>query len=121
MGKCEQKGFRETGGTKMTTTAQLELEKNGYIYKGKHEGWYAVSDEAFYTNDQIQQVVDEATGEKKMVCTPFRATASFSPLSHDVAAAAGSDRVRTTSGMDRGGELQVSLIGFPRSTFEMDR
>lgn len=31
-----------------------ELEKRGYIYKGTHEGWYAVSDEAFYTSTQIK-------------------------------------------------------------------
>lgn len=42
------------------------LEK-GYLYKGKHEGWYAVSDEAFYANNQVQEVVDEKTGEKIMV------------------------------------------------------
>lgn len=46
---------------------QGELEKNGYIYKGKHEGWYAVSDEAFYASNQVQEVVDEKTGEKYMV------------------------------------------------------
>ncbi|KAI8980507.1 tRNA synthetases class I (M)-domain-containing protein [Pilobolus umbonatus] len=43
------------------------LLKNGYIYQGKHEGWYAVSDEAFYTNAQVHKVVDERTGEKVMV------------------------------------------------------
>ncbi|CEP11890.1 hypothetical protein [Parasitella parasitica] len=44
-----------------------QLLKNGYLYKGKHEGWYAVSDEAFYTNNQVQETIDEKTGEKKMV------------------------------------------------------
>ncbi|KAI8146892.1 tRNA synthetases class I (M)-domain-containing protein [Fennellomyces sp. T-0311] len=44
-----------------------ELEKNGYIYKGKHEGWYAVSDEAFYASNQVQEAIDEKTGEKIMV------------------------------------------------------
>ncbi|KAI8091280.1 tRNA synthetases class I (M)-domain-containing protein [Gilbertella persicaria] len=43
------------------------LLKNGYLYKGKHEGWYAVSDEAFYANNQVQESVDEKTGEKIMV------------------------------------------------------
>lgn len=43
------------------------LLENGYIYKGKHEGWYAVSDEAFYAQNQVQEVVDEKTGEKIMV------------------------------------------------------
>ena len=46
---------------------QTELEKKGYIYKGKHEGWYAVSDEAFYASNQVQEVIDEKTGEKIMV------------------------------------------------------
>ncbi|KAG1156522.1 hypothetical protein G6F37_007529 [Rhizopus arrhizus] len=44
-----------------------QLQKNGYIYKGKHEGWYAVSDEAFYTANQVQEAIDEKTGEKIMV------------------------------------------------------
>ncbi len=29
------------------------LEENGYIYKGVYEGWYAVRDEAFYTEDDL--------------------------------------------------------------------
>lgn len=29
------------------------LEQNGYIYKGVYEGWYAVRDEAFYSDDEI--------------------------------------------------------------------
>lgn len=41
--------------------------KKGYLYKGKHEGWYAVSDEAFYAKNQVHQVIDEKTGEKVMV------------------------------------------------------
>ncbi|KAI7878345.1 hypothetical protein K492DRAFT_238624 [Lichtheimia hyalospora FSU 10163] len=52
---------------KAVATLWGELEKNGYIYKGKHEGWYAVSDEAFYASNQVQEVVDEKTGEKYMV------------------------------------------------------
>ncbi|GAN11483.1 methionyl-tRNA synthetase [Mucor ambiguus] len=44
-----------------------QLLENGYLYKGKHEGWYAVSDEAFYANNQVQEAVDEKTGEKIMV------------------------------------------------------
>ncbi|KAL0084661.1 tRNA synthetases class I (M)-domain-containing protein [Phycomyces blakesleeanus] len=43
------------------------LLKNGYIYKGKHEGWYAVSDEAFYASNQVHEVEDSKTGEKTMV------------------------------------------------------
>ncbi|KAI9279190.1 tRNA synthetases class I (M)-domain-containing protein [Sporodiniella umbellata] len=44
-----------------------QLLEKGYIYKGKHEGWYAVSDEAFYTASQVHEVTDEKTGEKVMV------------------------------------------------------
>lgn len=29
------------------------LEKNGAIYKGTYEGWYAVRDEAFYAEDEL--------------------------------------------------------------------
>lgn len=29
------------------------LEKNGWIYKGVYEGWYAMRDEAFYSEDEI--------------------------------------------------------------------
>lgn len=29
------------------------LEENGWIYKGKYSGWYAVRDEAFYGEDEI--------------------------------------------------------------------
>ncbi|RUS20369.1 tRNA synthetases class I (M)-domain-containing protein [Endogone sp. FLAS-F59071] len=42
------------------------LADNGHIYKGKHEGWYAVSDEAFYADSQVHEVVEEKTGEKYM-------------------------------------------------------
>jgi methionyl-tRNA synthetase len=31
-----------------------DLQKGGFIYKGTHEGWYSVSDEAFYTPAQIK-------------------------------------------------------------------
>ncbi len=47
--------------------SQNRLLKNGYIYKGKHEGWYSISDEAFYSNSQIREFKNEITGEKYMV------------------------------------------------------
>ncbi|KAJ1875758.1 methionyl-tRNA synthetase [Coemansia sp. RSA 990] len=31
------------------------LVDNGLIYKGRHAGWYAVSDEAFYTSGQVEE------------------------------------------------------------------
>lgn len=37
-----------------------ELCDRGWIYKGQHSGWYAVSDECFYTESQIE----ERDGEK---------------------------------------------------------
>ncbi|PVU95425.1 hypothetical protein BB559_002728 [Furculomyces boomerangus] len=36
------------------------LVENGHIYKGKFSGWYSVSDEAFYTHAQVEQVLDKS-------------------------------------------------------------
>ena len=33
-----------------------ELEKNNDIYLSKYSGWYSVSDEAFYNEDEIEEV-----------------------------------------------------------------
>ncbi len=33
-----------------------ELEKNNDIYLSKYSGWYSVSDEAFYTEDEIEEI-----------------------------------------------------------------
>ncbi|KAG0360842.1 methionyl-tRNA synthetase [Gamsiella multidivaricata] len=41
-----------------------QLWTKGYIYKGKHEGWYSVSDEAFYSPSQVEEKMNEKTGEK---------------------------------------------------------
>ncbi len=30
-----------------------KLEENGWIYKGKYEGWYAIRDEAFYAEEEL--------------------------------------------------------------------
>jgi len=40
---------------------QQELESRGQIYRGSHSGWYAISDECFYTEGQIEDVVDPVT------------------------------------------------------------
>ena len=32
-----------------------ELKKNGEIYLSKYSGWYSVSDEAFYTDNEIEE------------------------------------------------------------------
>jgi methionyl-tRNA synthetase len=44
-----------------------ELNRHGYIYESKHEGWYSVSDETFYPTNQIHKVLDPATGLTKIV------------------------------------------------------
>lgn len=41
-------------------------EKLG-LYKGSHEGWYAVSDECFYPEDMVQPSIVPQTGKKIMV------------------------------------------------------
>ncbi|KAL8293018.1 hypothetical protein RQP46_000712 [Phenoliferia psychrophenolica] len=43
-----------------------ELHARGHIYKSSYAGWYAVSDEAYYSETQVTEVVD-ATGAKQMV------------------------------------------------------
>ncbi|GAC93163.1 methionyl-tRNA synthetase [Pseudozyma hubeiensis SY62] len=39
------------------------LRDRGHIYQGSHEGWYAVSDEAFYPESQTKSVVDKDGNE----------------------------------------------------------
>ncbi|KAF9997489.1 methionyl-tRNA synthetase [Modicella reniformis] len=46
-----------------------QLWDRGYIYKGKHEGWYSVSDEAFYPLSLVEEKNNEKTGEKYHVST----------------------------------------------------
>ncbi|KAG0205215.1 methionyl-tRNA synthetase [Mortierella sp. GBA30] len=41
-----------------------QLWNRGYIYKGQHEGWYSVSDEAYYPSTQVEEKIDEKTGAK---------------------------------------------------------
>ncbi len=36
-----------------------ELEKNDDIYLSKYSGWYSVSDEAFYNEDEIEEIDDK--------------------------------------------------------------
>ncbi|KDQ05899.1 hypothetical protein BOTBODRAFT_39907 [Botryobasidium botryosum FD-172 SS1] len=38
-----------------------KLRARGLIYKGSHSGWYAVSDECFYTDAQVRTAVDPIT------------------------------------------------------------
>ncbi|KAJ2532508.1 methionyl-tRNA synthetase [Coemansia sp. RSA 1935] len=41
------------------------LVDGGFIYKGEHSGWYAVSDEAYYTSTQVEERVNDK-GESGM-------------------------------------------------------
>ena len=36
-----------------------ELKKNDHIYLSKYSGWYSVSDEAFYNDDEIEEIHDD--------------------------------------------------------------
>ena len=38
------------------------LEEQNYIYTGKHEGWYSVSDETFYPENSTKKTIDPKTG-----------------------------------------------------------
>ena len=40
-----------------------ELEKNDDIYLSKYSGWYSVSDEAFYSEDEIEEI----EGKKRVI------------------------------------------------------
>ncbi|KAI9739760.1 MAG: methionyl-tRNA synthetase [Cirrosporium novae-zelandiae] len=42
------------------------LNKRGYIYESKHEGWYSISDETFYPESAVQLTQDPPTGRKMM-------------------------------------------------------
>lgn len=35
---------------------QNKINKNGYIKKGKYEGWYSIIDEAFVPSSQIKEI-----------------------------------------------------------------
>jgi methionyl-tRNA synthetase len=38
------------------TSLQRSLDSKGLIYKGSHKGWYSVSDECYYTDNQIERL-----------------------------------------------------------------
>ena len=46
--------------------AWRRLNHEGYIYEGKHEGWYSVGDETFFPESAVHLVLDPATGRKMM-------------------------------------------------------
>lgn len=37
-----------------------QLEYRGYIYKGKHQGWYSTSDECFYPENAVTKLEDKS-------------------------------------------------------------
>ncbi|OAP62509.1 methionine-tRNA ligase [Fonsecaea erecta] len=43
-----------------------ELNRGGFIYEAKHEGWYSVSDETFYPSTQVHKVLDPSSGLTKI-------------------------------------------------------
>lgn len=43
------------------------MESKNLIYKSSHSGWYCVSDEAFYPENQVKDVVDAVTGKIRKV------------------------------------------------------
>jgi methionyl-tRNA synthetase len=45
------------------------LKDKGFIYKGFHEGWYCVSDEAFYPESQLVTQVEN--GKKILVSSNY--------------------------------------------------
>ncbi|GAA6063929.1 hypothetical protein JCM10212_004788 [Sporobolomyces blumeae] len=63
--------IRTTEARHRTAVEQVwtELEKRGFIYKSSYAGWYAVSDEAYYGENQVGEVIDAKSGEKYMAST----------------------------------------------------
>lgn len=43
------------------------MEEKNLIYKSFHSGWYSVSDEAFYSEGQVHDIMDPKTGKKRKV------------------------------------------------------
>ncbi|KAK6456960.1 mitochondrial methionyl-tRNA synthetase [Scheffersomyces xylosifermentans] len=48
------------------------MMSKGLILEGSHSGWYCVSDETFYPENQIEEIIDEKTGQKKMISIESR-------------------------------------------------
>lgn len=53
------------------------VNKNNFIYKGRHSGWYSVSDETFYAETDIEESTDEKTGEKIMISKETSSTVLY--------------------------------------------
>lgn len=89
-----------------TDTRQFLLQEKGYIYTKKHEGWYSVTDEAFYPESAIRRYLDPPTGRKVMVCIE-------SSINLRVLTATDSNRDWKRGGMVVRNELPLSPIRFP--------
>ncbi|KAJ1550533.1 methionyl-tRNA synthetase, partial [Nowakowskiella sp. JEL0078] len=70
---CEASNISQTDFIRTTEKRHYDavtkrLKESGYIYKGKHEGWYCVSDETFYPVKQVIEVdgnmISKETGKK---------------------------------------------------------
>jgi hypothetical protein len=96
-------------------SSQRELDARGFIYKSSYAGWYAVSDEAYYTRGQVVEVVDPKTGEKYFVSLSLRRykTSLILPNVSDL------HRVWLARRVDGRGQLQVPPIGLPRAPHRM--
>jgi len=53
---------------RLLTYDQRLLREKDFIYAGKHEGWYSVSDETFYPDSGIAKTIDPQTGQLITVC-----------------------------------------------------
>lgn len=43
------------------------MESKNLIYQGSHSGWYSISDETFYPENQIESITDASTGKEKKI------------------------------------------------------
>ncbi|KAH9060995.1 tRNA synthetases class I (M)-domain-containing protein [Lactarius vividus] len=44
-----------------------ELDSKGLIYKGSHKGWYSISDECFYTDNQVERLGSPGSSSEEIV------------------------------------------------------
>ncbi|KAJ3172139.1 methionyl-tRNA synthetase [Geranomyces variabilis] len=49
-----------------------ELKNRGNIYIGEHAGWYCVSDETFYSQSQVESIIDPKTKQPQMISKESR-------------------------------------------------
>lgn len=59
--------FTAHDNAELTALPQRRLKAQDLIYKSSYEGWYAVSDETYYSDQQVAETIDSKSGEKFMV------------------------------------------------------